>query len=309
VQGEDIVRQLLQRGNQSDAADLMNLIGGDVKAVGALRRAAADFVHSAPDASGALRLMEQRPGLRTILGNGFDRLRQSLEAQQGRELSPEELTYRTYLRSVTRAQRPEALFGQALDSPTVAERLATLTGQQPRLHDYVGSEMLTAVLDRATANGTLGAEGSYLDPVRFSLEFRQAQPQLARFLPPQAMSELANFADTLGKLTLSHDVPLTQSGSIAAKFNALKLVGGTASVLGGLGSMLGHAFGHPYEGGAVGAGLGTLMSATAPSLFAWLSTRPWGARLLSAMVKTQLGAPSFRSAGVAGAAQAEQQSR
>src|ERR1051326_677581 len=91
----------------------MNLIGGDVKAVGALRRAAADFVHSAPDASGALRLMEQRPGLRTILGDGFDRLRQSLEAQQARELSPEELTYRTYLRSVTRAQRPEALFGQA----------------------------------------------------------------------------------------------------------------------------------------------------------------------------------------------------
>jgi hypothetical protein len=310
--GESVLSTLFQRGNESDAAALMQHLKNDPKATAVLQRSAMDFIHDAPDARTALKNLEQRPGFEAILGDKYRPFLRSLQNQAALEFSPAEANYNQFLKGVTKMPEPEMIADKALNSPTFASRMETLLQPQPAIKAQFGQHLFQKVLDKATTNGAFGAKGAYLDPVQLAQEFRAADSTLSRFISPEVMHNLRDFANNAEKLTFSHDVPLDPRGSLTAGYKNLTTLQragivaksvfkgaiGGAGIGGGIGAATGH-FGLGTEiGGALGSILNPVYAELGPVAFIKFALSPRGSRWLAGETRMAALARQGTAAGI-----------
>jgi hypothetical protein len=260
VAGEKVVRTLLTVGNETDAANLMKIIGQDENAVAALRRASVDFVQShAQNAERALKYVEQRPGLKHILGDQYDTFINSLRRAAKVDESPVNAVYRAFLKRLLNDQDPDAAIGKALKSDLRANRLHKLV-TNPQMRAQVGQDMFIRLVDdpSVTMNGPFGTPGAYFDPVAFANEWKQSRHVLAKFLPQESFQSIDEFASAVDSLKLSHTV---KGGDIAGRVKTLQ-------TFGGLGTAGYTALYHPF------LAIGMLASTFTPRVFMNMTMNP-----------------------------------
>lgn len=267
IAAERVVKTLLQQGNETDVQSLLKIIGDDGRALATLRRAAIDHIQSAPTAERALKMLNQRPGMKHILGDGYSEFVRKLEQQMANETDTARTLYNTFLRRTLKVQEPETFIARALNSEGYAGRLEQLIPDRT-MRAQVAQDMLTRLLDdpSVTRGGVFGASGAAFDPVAFAELWKKHRPTIYKFMPSEAYRALDEFAASAEYLKLSHALP---QGNISAKWKTLQTV--SAEV--GIGKLL--LAGQFLPAATI---FGVIMT---PRWLMQLSMSPRGAKLLS----------------------------
>ena len=240
-----IVQNMLRRNDSAAAEDLLKAVGPNHDAWPIIRKGATDWVETTAggDPEKMVKLADTVPGLQYILGPEFPAYRARLQTIFERTGQPERVQYIKWLVAGRATRSPEKLIDNAISSTVERQYLDAAIYQggsadaaeaarrgiptREQLRSNVARDILNRALDKATtmvgAAGDVhfGDPGSYFDPVKFYASFQSIRPALEHFGDPQAVKDLAEFANAGRALQLSHTSAPGATGSMAASWYTL----------------------------------------------------------------------------------------
>lgn len=210
---EEAVRYLMRKGSAAEAEQLMALLQAPVGAgaepanLTILRQGVMDWLKSSAKGDGELmiKLMDEHPAVKIMLGERYQVYRQFVEQLAARESSPARAAYKEWLNTVSGMVNPSQVVRKSIGSPIMRNHLLTaiehkiptamkMKTAEQGVMDFIPSsdalrrqamrEVVNSVLDDATVmpgakgKALFGEEGSYIDLQKLYASTRKAMPAL-----------------------------------------------------------------------------------------------------------------------------------
>lgn len=197
IAAEKVVDTILRQGNETDTAALLKVVGGDRQAMSTLQSATESWLRkniTSPEAT--LKLLDDRPQLRSIMGPGYDSFVSAIKTQAAKEMSQTDINYNSFLGNLAKGQDKSTIIDKVVTSPYYASQVGRLVPVGSPVRAQLATDMIMHIFDSSTEGGSYSLPGAHLNGDKLLQSLRSNEESLVKFIPQASIDAYKSYAQS-----------------------------------------------------------------------------------------------------------------